>query len=61
MFVFLLALCLVSLYKIKIIKWNDSYLALRETTALKGFFIGLVFLSHLQTYLDPSLGGVLDG
>lgn len=60
MFLFLLTLCLVVLYKVKLIGWNEGYLSFQETTALKGFFIGLVFLSHMQTYLDLSLGGVLD-
>jgi hypothetical protein len=58
MLVFLLLLCAASLYKIRLTRINETYLDIQETTALKGFFIGLVFLSHMQTYLNPALGGV---
>lgn len=61
MFLFLLALCLAAVWKLRSTRFNPAYLGINQTTAVKGFFTGLIFLSHLNTYLDLSLRSTADG
>ena len=60
MIVFLLALLALCLYKIKfnIKGFNKDYMNKEQTTALKGVFALIIFLSHVRGYI--ALDGVTD-
>ena len=49
--IFLIALAIVSLFRAKIME-NDNYCNIKQTNAVKGICIGLVFLSHSNGYLQ---------
>lgn len=49
---FLFILLVVFLYKISFnSEWNDDYLSISRTNAIKGFFILVVFINHINRYI----------
>lgn len=55
--IFLIILMALCLYKIQFVKFNDDYMGIAQTTAIKGIFIGIVTLSHAKSYIRISEGG----
>ncbi len=56
---FLIVLCVLVLWKAKIVAVNKDYLERSQTDAVKGFFILMVFLSHIRGYISGL--GKIDG
>lgn len=54
MIVFLLIFLIIILYKVKIVGngYNSEYLSKENTNAIKGFFIIVVFINHIQGYYE---------
>ena len=54
-FLLILLICLILFRsELRISNIDEGYFSKDNTTAIKGFFIGLVFLSHVKSYLDFS-------
>ena len=57
MLIFLAALLLLCLWGVDFKPFQSDYLSIRKTTAIKGIFTVLIFLSHAKGYGDPTLTG----
>lgn len=51
MIIWLVVLYTLVVYKSELTKFNNDYIGRDETAAIKGFFIAIVFLSHLRGYI----------
>ena len=54
MFLYLVFLLALALWKTNVTAVNQDYLGRHQTDAIKGFFILLVFLSHIRGYISTS-------
>lgn len=54
MIIFLIALLLIMLWKIKFSSFHETYISSSQTTAIKGIFAALIVLSHLRGYVSFS-------
>lgn len=55
MLFYLLILAGICLYKLKVADHRATYMSPEQTTSVKGIFVAIILLSHMQPYMTPSL------
>lgn len=55
MLFYLLILAGICLYKLKVADYRATYMSPEQTTSVKGIFVAIILLSHMQPYMSPQL------